>query len=69
MIILNPAFEVAGEEADGEGEYEVGHCEEEVAFEVAECVGSDVFRVLGEFVDPDDGEEGGVFDEGDELSG
>ena len=58
MIILHTAFEVAREEAHWEGEGEVSDGEEEIAFEVAEGVGRDVFRVLGEFVDTDDGEEG-----------
>ena len=54
MIILHAAFEVAGEEAHGEGEAEVRNGEEEIAFKVAESVGGDVLCVLSEFVDSDD---------------
>lgn len=57
MIILHTAFEVAREEAHWEGEGEVGDGEEEIAFEVAKRVGSNVFCVLGEFINADDGEK------------
>lgn len=58
MVIMDAALEVSGKEGDREGEDQVGDGEQEIAFEVAEGVGGDVFRVLGEFVDTDDGEEG-----------
>ena len=61
-FVMDALLQTLGPERDGERDDEIAGGDEEISFEGRSGESGDVRTGLGEFVEGDDGEEGGVFD-------